>query len=996
MDAIRWSVGVAFALLPGVVGWIRGRRLVRHLDGPAFAERLEHHRIVGGRILAVCLVGAILAPPTHRWATTLLCLLSALLGSWPAHRRIHEETWGPVGYSVHWLRLLTVAFGPWLLVLFLPALHRAAGGGLAVPAAVAAGLWTWSTFLADASVRILGLERLRESGLVARLSAILDRTRGPAPSLWTGGPEGGRFVNGVAIPGRPPAVVLTRDLLEELDADEVDAIFAHEVAHVETFPTLPWRARQHGPSLLATLYLVFSPWLGARDLASWMNVGWTLLCFLTLVLLTVGTRTRETDADLRAAELTGKPRALIRALERLHARARLPRRTAAERERRQSHPSLHRRIQAIRAAWELDAEPSESAEPMGPVVAWGRTPGRVALLDHQSVALLTVPPEVERSASPTTLEAHARRRESVRYSELAELRLDMRAGRAPTLVARDPSGAGWTLPLEDAAVPQVERALERADLHLAPPDAGAVSAGVWTLLGRASGLLALLAGLLAGPRWALVLAGLVVSGLPSATALAVLAGTALVSAGTGWMAGTGGPIPLLLLGLAIVSGVQAARTAPGSDRTRDDGVPVAVALVGIALSTLLGIGVGGAGGTAMRAHLWARAAPVAGVLAGGLVAAALLRDRRMVRVAGALGAVVGLAVVGFATSGVRARSGDLLSATPPRLTVGEAAWTEVERHDAPVSLFSLTLAPGGQGVAGGHAEDAATASGSVGTWIWGAGGGTELGRGVAAWESADVLVLVDAAARRIHRHRLVDGVTTTVHLPDQAPAAPAVRIHPSGWRMLDAWPVSGEAVEWRGSAATAPTDSRRWQWPHAPDRQLQSVLLGNDGLLLVGTDWSGGTLPMLAPITALGWTGGYQPPGTTLLAGRDGRAALLGSTVHWLVCGAGPGEDGLCATQGRSTTEFWRLGPDGSEPLGRLPSPVSWVQPLREGMLAMRGFDAPLLFDAVRGDVVEVPTGDDGPRGPSWVTAADYRDGVLALAREDGSGTGASIVLYRR
>src|SRR6185369_6571792 len=58
----------------------------------------------------------------------------------------------------------------------------------------------------------------------------------------------------------------------------------------------------------------------------------------------------ETESDLRAAELTGDPEAVIRALTKIHAFARLPRRYDAEFERHTTHPSLARRIQAIRTA----------------------------------------------------------------------------------------------------------------------------------------------------------------------------------------------------------------------------------------------------------------------------------------------------------------------------------------------------------------------------------------------------------------------------------------------------------------------------------------------------------------------------------------------------------------------------------------------------------------------------------------------------------------------
>ena len=58
----------------------------------------------------------------------------------------------------------------------------------------------------------------------------------------------------------------------------------------------------------------------------------------------------ETESDLRAVALTGDPDALARALTKIHAYAHLPRRVDAEHEQQASHPSLARRIKAIRSA----------------------------------------------------------------------------------------------------------------------------------------------------------------------------------------------------------------------------------------------------------------------------------------------------------------------------------------------------------------------------------------------------------------------------------------------------------------------------------------------------------------------------------------------------------------------------------------------------------------------------------------------------------------------
>ena len=58
----------------------------------------------------------------------------------------------------------------------------------------------------------------------------------------------------------------------------------------------------------------------------------------------------ETESDLRSAALTGNPEVMVRALIKLYEMMKLPRRLDPSIEVRASHPSLARRIQAIRAA----------------------------------------------------------------------------------------------------------------------------------------------------------------------------------------------------------------------------------------------------------------------------------------------------------------------------------------------------------------------------------------------------------------------------------------------------------------------------------------------------------------------------------------------------------------------------------------------------------------------------------------------------------------------
>jgi hypothetical protein len=81
-----------------------------------------------------------------------------------------------------------------------------------------------------------------------------------------------------------------------------------------------------------------------------LQTVWPIVLFAFMALRAQQRQAHETASDLRALALTHDPDALIRALSKLHACARVPRRWDTEFERHATHPSLARRIQAIHAA----------------------------------------------------------------------------------------------------------------------------------------------------------------------------------------------------------------------------------------------------------------------------------------------------------------------------------------------------------------------------------------------------------------------------------------------------------------------------------------------------------------------------------------------------------------------------------------------------------------------------------------------------------------------
>jgi heat shock protein HtpX len=148
--------------------------------------------------------------------------------------------------------------------------------------------------------------------------------------------------NALSIGGpRRSAIVLDRRLFSLLSADELEGILAHELAHVagrdaflQTLAVAVMRTLSGVAFLLllpVTLVAVgvgrATAWVSGRpergaDVAALATLGVQLLVGLVLSAFTLAllarSRRREFDADARAAELTGRPRALARALVKIH------------------------------------------------------------------------------------------------------------------------------------------------------------------------------------------------------------------------------------------------------------------------------------------------------------------------------------------------------------------------------------------------------------------------------------------------------------------------------------------------------------------------------------------------------------------------------------------------------------------------------------------------------------------------------------------------------
>jgi heat shock protein HtpX len=217
---------------------------------------------------------------------------------------------------------LLVAIGYWL---------GGSGGaliGLVIAAATNLFSWYSSDKIALAAYRAQPVSQSQAPELYAMVERLCQRANLPMPKLYVVPTAG---ANAFAT-GRDPnhaAVAVTQGIVNLLPAEELEAVIAHELSHIKNRDTLTQAvaATVAGAiSYLAQMMQFGMMFGGSRDRQGGNPIGMLLAIFLAPLAATVIqmaiSRTREFEADAGAARLTGNPRALAKALQRLEAGAR--------------------------------------------------------------------------------------------------------------------------------------------------------------------------------------------------------------------------------------------------------------------------------------------------------------------------------------------------------------------------------------------------------------------------------------------------------------------------------------------------------------------------------------------------------------------------------------------------------------------------------------------------------------------------------------------------
>jgi len=463
MDVLSLVVAIA-AVLPGFAAWWTGRAVVKHLDDPAlpellFARRQRLTTVTAAGLAAIIVIGG----DTAFWSIPLM-VLALPVGGYSLRRALGVDTSGVVVHTWRHIKALVGSLGFWILLAWTPQIVLAAGPRfrLAMLALIPI-LLAWDQWHHRVWLLLHDAEPLVDDALAARLTAIDARAGIAAPRLYRIGLPGMKYVNALALPSaREPSIILGNALIDLLEPDEVAAIYAHELSHIEQHSPRRMRRAQlaNRVMILLAVAIPFAALRVVPDAAHWTAVLWPFVVLTALIVRGRDRKTHETESDLRAAALCGDAELVARALIKVHTHALIPRRWAVDFERGATHPSLARRIQALRGE---TAEAVSSAPNAPTILPTAREGSVVAFDDTRAYWFDGVP-----ARTPNDLDAlrtHATSSRSVAWPELLELRVNA-VGADRALQAAHRNGDKWSVPLDPAHVADVQRALDRVDVRL--------------------------------------------------------------------------------------------------------------------------------------------------------------------------------------------------------------------------------------------------------------------------------------------------------------------------------------------------------------------------------------------------------------------------------------------------------------------------------------------------------------------------------------------------
>jgi Zn-dependent protease with chaperone function len=886
------------ALMPAALALWWNRRLAAIVEDPAFPERLlaSRGRSAAASFCAVVLIGALGARHLV-WGLPLL-VVARTAAAFPLRRVLYQETWSLGVYLSSFLRLMGAFFGFWVLLAGTPALIVLAGAsGWIVALALAVLLLLLNHGYADVVLAVLAAKPIADASLIARFEGLLERAGLSRVKLLYVDFRGGVFANAVALPSlRTPAVAVSSTLVERLDQDEVVAILAHEIAHIEHYS--PRRLLRAGAAVAALVVLACMLPVALRlyypSMSSVVGYIFPAVVVVSMALQAQQRQQHETESDLRAVALTDDPDALIRALVKLHAISLMPRRWDTDFEQHASHPSLARRIQAI-----LDRA--------------GKAPAPLA--QH-----LTFPGEedgvsVTFEADRLVLNEQGDASHVLSYRGLSSLRVDARMNSVPKLVAVDNRRRRWEMAVRTGDVIAIQATLDAVDSKLGKASSPSKAPEAPTrLLALVAAALSLTIGQVVAAMIAASVA-LVKSGPPM---VAAAAGALVAAAGLSWREeplfdgavrawGSG-----VLVAVAAVLLVAAWRSRNEEERGWPHAMTV---LTAIAVASLGALSL--SSGSALDLHQGAREWSAA-VVAPAALAAALAFNRSRARRAWALvPAAAALAVASVGSTAFLDRFvDDPLLVQAPVIEVRTLDAPALAEHTLPSMVVTLALSPSAGHVAFSTA-DGETTTIKVGP-VQGPWTPFEAHQALFVSEArvllldrgrgGSVLSLVDAEApQRIIWSRRVPLQATDLQVVQQG----------AHWQMLG-WDEDGRiavALGDTGDAGDTALWSESWESPAEAD-QVQPISAADGRVMAIETDYSAfGLTDRSFWWLALLAGSSFRPTARFWIVDTDGAATLMTSRLE-VTCRSGalnPAHADCTAFDG-TRTRFVTLTPGDDRP----------------------------------------------------------------------------------
>lgn len=939
--------------VPGGFAWWSGRRLVRQPDDAALAERLLARHEATQQVALLSCLSLAFAAGRYYWFAVLGLLLGTWIGDYPSRRRLLEERWTLPTCVLWQVRFHIAWLGFWFALLLAPTVIQAAGTWRWPVAAVLAlllGLWSHRC-----TAVFVWLVRARPMPWpAAAWDAISARSRVPRPRLFRMPVPGGRFVNAFAFPSTGvPSVLVTDPALELLSPREQAAVFAHEVSHLERHDARRRRraaAVSYGLVVLATLGAALA--LGRLPAGSYASV-WSLALLLGLAWRASRQKAHETESDRRALALCRDAEALIGGLTKLTAAGRLPRRSSVEVERRAPHPSLARRLHAIRRAAGIVPVPGPLEDAL--VVPTLR-PGQYVTLDRDRVWVNDVRYPAQKI--PRFLRRTAGSAWAFAYADLVELRIDASWWGGTALVARDRTGRSRAVAIPPEPVAALQQRLDAIEPRLSqdvllaepPPLVGRLaSLGLWLV--SVPTLLAL--GLVTG------LVGMI---RPGAAALGAVAGVAGVSVlvrlvdldvepvGPWTFTYTAGSVLL-----AAVAAWLAAQPRTFNPRAADY-LPV-VGAVGIIVIATWGPFTAELVRTGAPAAVFRHTmsgAPLLWAAPAALAGALLTAPSRRVRWWG--WGLLAVAVLGGGGTKVVDRL-----ATPRPLDVATDAQPLVlaARLELPLRVGVLRVSPLGSRVAVSTRDPKRPADRFL---VLALGGGQSRveARDLVFTDETHALVVVDRDERSVLEHHELDGAADAP--PEWSVSLPATAGTTIASFAGPAWAVTGydaateELLSVTGRIGNAWIRTERWAFDASEWIESETIGVGPDGRGVRAVSEP----TALARLRWGAWIygGGFRRQSRVWRLDA-GRQALLGIWPAAAGCHvvAGRPRDVVCIGEQASRTLVWRFG------LASGPTPPLVVREVarRSGIspdgrfVALWGADAVVLLDLDRGRAMRRP-----------------------------------------